>query len=347
MCGKCVKVLYHANYNAPKCKTGERMSSAAQDKQPRIKVGVSACLLGFEVRYNGTHKHMPLLTGELSRYFEFVPTCPEQGAGMGVPRPPIRLVGDPASPRAVEVDDPSRDATAALQHYAAQRIPQLQDLAGYIFIKNSPSCGLFRVKVYLDNGMPGPTPGRGIFAAALTQAMPLLPVEEDGRLHDPVLRENFMTRVFAMHEWQTLCAQGLTVQGLIGLHSRYKYTLMAHAPQDYTALGRLLSDAGKHDPALLGPRYFEQMMTALQKKATRKSNTNVLMHLQGYLKKQLRAEEKTSLGRVIANYRQGIVPLVVPVTMLRHYFDLFPDPYIARQSFLQPYPDDLSLRNAL
>jgi uncharacterized protein YbgA (DUF1722 family)/uncharacterized protein YbbK (DUF523 family) len=323
------------------------MNGAGQDKKRAIKVGVSACLLGFEVRYNGTHKHMPLLTGELARYFDFVPTCPEQGAGMGVPRPPIRLVGDPANPRAVRVADASHDATAALQGYAEQRIPQLQDLCGYVFIKNSPSCGLFRVKVYLDNGMPGPTPGRGIFAAALTQAMPLLPVEEDGRLQDPVLRENFVTRVFAMHEWRQLCAQGLSAAGLIALHSRYKYTLMAHAPQEYAALGRLLADVGKHDPQVLGPRYFEQMMRALQQKATRKTNTNVLMHLQGYLKKQLQPVEKGSLTKVIDSYRRGIVPLVVPVTMLRHYFELFPDPYIARQSFLQPYPDDLSLRNAL
>lgn len=323
------------------------MAMPDEKNQVRVKVGVSACLLGFAVRYNGTHKHTPLLTQELSRYFDFVPTCPEQGAGMGVPRPPIRLVGDPAAPRAVRVEDPSHDATQQLLNYAQQRIPQLQELAGYIFIRNSPSCGLFRVKVYQDNGMPGPIPGRGIFAAALTQAMPLLPVEEDGRLRDPVLRENFITRVFAMHEWQQLCASGLTVPGLIALHSRYKYTLMAHAPQHYTALGRLLADAGKHDPHLLGPCYFQQMMQALQHKATRKTNTNVLMHLQGYLKKQLQSAEKDSLSRVIESYRKGIVPLIVPLTMLRHYFELFPDPYIARQSFLQPYPDELSLRNAL
>jgi len=321
--------------------------SATRPSPAKIKVGVSACLLGQPVRYNGTHKHMPLLTEQLARYFEFVPTCPEVGAGMGVPRPPIRLVGDAAAPRAVRVDDASVDFTQPLQSYAAERIPELQDLAGYIFIKNSPSCGLFRVKVYLDNGSPGPTPGRGLFAAALTSAMPLLPVEEDGRLQDPVLRENFITRVFAMHEWQQLCARGLSAATLIDLHSRYKYTLMAHAPKDYTRLGQLLADAGNHDPRVLGPRYFSGMMQALQCKATRKSNTNVLMHLQGYLKKKLQGNEKSSLCKVIEQYRQGIVPLIVPVTLLKHYFHLFPDPYINHQAFWQPYPDELSLRNSL
>ncbi|MES2603713.1 MAG: DUF523 and DUF1722 domain-containing protein [Pseudomonadota bacterium] len=317
------------------------------DTPAKIKVGVSACLLGQEVRYNGSHKHMALLTEQLSTYFEFVPTCPEVGAGMGIPRPPIRLVGDVAAPRAVEVSNPGLDHTDQLQAYADQRIPQLNELAGYVFIKNSPSCGLFRVKVYLDNGMPGPVPGRGIFAAALTKAMPLLPVEEDGRLQDPVLRENFITRVFAMHAWQQLCAKGLTAAGLIDLHSRYKYTLMAHAPQDYSKLGQLLADAGKHDPNELGPRYFALMMQLLQRKATRKTNTNVLMHLQGYLKKQLQANEKSSLASTIDSYRQGIVPLVVPVTLLKHYFHVFPDPYVNRQTFWQPYPAALGLRNSL
>jgi uncharacterized protein YbgA (DUF1722 family) len=177
--------------------------------------------------------------------------------------------------------------------------------------------------------------------------MPLLPVEEDGRLHDPVLRENFITRVFAMQAWRDLCAKGLTAAGLIDLHSRYKYTLMAHSPQDYSALGKMLADAGKHDPNELGPRYFAGMMQALQRKATRKSNTNVLMHLQGYLKKQLQATEKSSLGRVIEQYRSGLIPLIVPVTLLKHYFQVFPDPYIDRQSYFQPYPDELSLRNSL
>jgi uncharacterized protein YbgA (DUF1722 family)/uncharacterized protein YbbK (DUF523 family) len=317
------------------------------DTTSKIKVGISSCLLGQEVRYDGGHKHSPLCTQQLAQYFEFVPTCPELGAGLGVPRPAIRLVGDPAAPRAVQVGNASIDVTTRLQDFADRRVPQLTDLCGYIFMKNSPSCGLFRVKVYQDNGYPHPQGGRGLFAAALTQAMPLLPVEEDGRLQDPVLRENFITRVFAWHDWHALQAAGLSAKVLTDFHARYKYTLMAHSPQDYSALGRMLADAGKHDPEELGAQYFTRLMQALQQLATRKTHTNVLMHLQGYLKKQLAPREKESMGSVIEQYRKGILPLVVPITLLRHHFHQHPDPYIERQSYLQPYPDDLRLRNQL
>lgn len=313
----------------------------------RIKVGISSCLLGQEVRYNGGHKHSTLCTQQLAKYFDFVPTCPELGAGLGVPRPAIRLVGDPAAPRAVQVDDPGIDVTGQLQDFAAQRVLQLQDLCGYIFIKNSPSCGLFRVKVYQDSGYPHPDGGRGLFAAALTRAMPLLPVEEDGRLQDPVLRENFVTRVFAWHNWRVLEAEGLSAKRLTDFHARYKYTLMAHSPQDYAALGRLLATAGKQDPVQLGQVYFAGLMQALQRLATRRTHTNVLMHLQGYLKQHLAPREKEHMSSVIEQYRKGILPLVVPITLLRHHFHQHPDPYIERQAYLQPYPDDLRLRNLL
>ncbi len=313
----------------------------------RIKVGISSCLLGNEVRYNGGHKLSTLCTNDLSRYFEFVPTCPEAGAGLGIPRPPIRLVGDPHAPRAVRVQDAGVDVTDSLKAYSATRLPELGDLCGYIFIKNSPSCGLFRVKVYRANGMPHDEPARGIFATEFTRAYPLLPVEEDGRLQDPVLRENFIARVFAWRNWQEMKANGLSAAALIDFHSRYKYTLMAHSPQQYQQLGRMLADAGKHDSSVLGERYFSGLMQALQQKATRRTNTNVLMHLQGYLKKKLQAGEKQGIGAIIEQYRKGIVPLVVPVTMLRHYFQQHRDPYIEKQSYLQPYPDELSLRNAL
>jgi len=312
-----------------------------------IPVGISACLLGQNVRYNGGHKHSSLCSTQLGRYFEFIPTCPEAGAGLGIPRPAIRLIDDPASPRAVHVADSGIDVTDQLKAYAAQRVPELGDLCGYVFIKNSPSCGLFRVKVYQKNGHPHPDAGMGLFAEAFTHTYPLIPVEEEGRLHDPVLRENFIVRVFALHNWKALCNKGLSASALTDFHSRYKYTLMAHSPADYQSLGRMLADAGRHDPQDLGSRYFPALMQALQKRATRKSNTNVLMHLQGYLKKVLQPREKQSLGQVIENYRKGIVPLVVPVTLLRHHFHQYPDDYIEKQFYQQPYPDDLSLRNDL
>ena len=199
-------------------------------KNDKIKVGISSCLLGQEVRYNGGHKHSALCTRELSRYFEFVDSCPEVSVGLGVPRKPIRLVGEPSQPRAVGVDDPNTDVTDALREYGEHRVEELDDLCGYIFIKGSPSCGLFRVKVYNEKGFPQEEMGRGIFARVLTDHNPLLPVEEAGRLQDAVLRENFITRVFAYSNWQKLKAGGLTASGLIDFHSRYKYTLMAHNP---------------------------------------------------------------------------------------------------------------------
>ena len=313
----------------------------------KIKVGISSCLLGEKVRYNGGHKQSTLCTELLARWFDYVPTCPELGAGLGVPRATIRLVGDPRAPRVVEVERPEIEVTDVMLDYAQRRIPELHSLCGYIFMRNSPSCGMFRVKVYQESGYPHPDPGQGVFARALSEAMPLLPVEEDGRLQDPVLRENFVTRVFAMHNWQQVMAKGLTRASLIDFHSRYKYTLMAHDPVQQTALGRMLAEVGKHDPEVLGPRFFAALMQVLQRKATRRTNTNVLMHLQGYLKKQLQPREKQSMTETIEHYRQGIVPLVVPVTVLRHHFHQHQDDYISRQTFLQPYPDALGLRNAL
>lgn len=313
----------------------------------KIKVGISSCLLGNEVRYDGGHKHSRLCTDSLSRYFEFVSECPEVGVGMTVPRKPIRLIGDVDAPRAVYTHDQAIDFTDKIQEFGDKKAEQHSDLCGYIFMKDSPSCGVFRVKVYQDSGYPAATPGRGIYAKAITDANPLLPVEESGRLTDAFLRENFITRVFAYHNWQQLMQQGLTHQAIIEFHSRYKYVLMAHSPSQYVLLGQMLADAGKHEVKELGERYFAALMEQLRNLASRKTHTNVLMHLQGYLKKVLSPTEKQELSEIIDNYRIAQVPLIVPITLLKHHFRNHPDPYIAKQAYLQPYPEDLSLRNAI
>lgn len=313
----------------------------------KIKVGISSCLLGQEVRYDGTHKHLRVATDSLSRYFDFVPECPEVAIGMGVPRKPIRLIGDVDHPKAVAVHDESIDYTSQLATFGEQKARELTNISGYIFMKNSPSCGLFRVKVYQENGYPAATPGRGLYARAFTDAHPLLPVEESGRLCDPLLRENFVTRVFAYADWQALQQHGLTHQAIIDFHVRYKYCLMAHSPAKYVELGRMLADAGRHEPNELGQRYFTALMTVLSTLASRKTHTNVLMHLQGYLKTKLSSHEKVELGKIIEQYRTAQIPLIVPVTLLKHHFNNHPDPYIARQAYLQPYPDDLGLRNTI
>lgn len=313
----------------------------------KISIGISSCLMGEEVRFNGGHKLSRLCVNTLSDFFEYKAICPEVGIGLGIPRKAIHLIGDPDAPRAVNTSDESIDVTDQLKEFAEQTIPTLDKICGYIFIKGSPSCGLFRVKVY-NKGNPNPVDsGRGIYAQEVTKSMPLLPVEEAGRLTDPVLRENFIARVFAYHRWQKLIQQGLSASSILDFHVAYKYSLMANDPQTYTRLGQLLADAGKYDPNELGEKYFTELMQALTKKATRKSNTNVLTHLQGYLKKQLQSKEKEKLIEVIEQYRKGIVPLIVPVTLLQHHFNIHPNDYISKQAFFDPYPQELSLRNAI
>ncbi|UZE11053.1 YbgA family protein [Pseudomonas sp. B21-053] len=311
------------------------------------KIAISACLMGAEVRFNGGHKESRLCSRTLTDYFDFVPVCPEVAIGLGIPREPIRLVGDVEHPEAVGTVNREINVTQPLAEYGQKMAAELDDICGYIFMQKSPSCGLLRVKVYHANGAPVDGGGRGIYAQAFCERHPDLPVEEDGRLNDPVLRENFLTRVFAYSAWQQLLQEGLSRRGLIDFHSRYKYLLMAHNPVQYKTLGNLLGNMGQTDPKELGPRYFSELMEALKKCATRRTHTNVLQHISGYLKQAITAEDKQEMQRVIGQYRHGIVPLVVPLTLLKHYFRQHPDPYIAQQVYLQPHPENLSLRNAI
>ncbi|SEI04057.1 YbgA family protein [Pseudomonas asplenii] len=311
------------------------------------KIAISACLMGAEVRYNGGHKQSLLCRHSLSEHFDFIPICPEVAIGLGTPREPIRLVGDPHQPRAVGTVHAEHDVSQALADYGTRMAGELTDICGYIFMQKSPSCGLERVKVYQDRGRPAEHAGRGLFAAAFCSLQPDLPVEEEGRLNDPVLRENFLTRVLAYADWQQLLANGLTRRTLTDFHSRYKYLLMAHNPVQYKVLGHLLGSMGKADAHEIGPRYFSELMSALKKCATRRTHTNVLQHLSGYLKQSISSEDKEEMQHLIGQYRQGIVPLVVPLTLLKHHFRQYPDPYVGLQVYLQPHPENLSLRNSI
>lgn len=312
-----------------------------------IKVGISACLLGEPVRFNGGHKESRLCSETLARHFEFVSVCPEVAIGLGTPRQPIRLVGDPDHPRAVGSVHAELDVTDALTAYGQQVATELHDICGFVLMQKSPSCGMERVKVYQANGHPIEGGGSGLFAHALMQARPDLPIEEDGRLNDPVLRENFLTRIFAYAEWQRLVASGVTRKALVEFHSRYKYQLMATDPVQYKALGRLVATVGKQPLEAFAPSYFSQLMEALKKTASRGTHTNVLQHLSGYLKRDLGTQDKQELQRLIDQYREGVVPLVVPMTLLKHHFRRHPDRYVATQVYLQPHPEDLSLRNGI
>jgi uncharacterized protein YbgA (DUF1722 family)/uncharacterized protein YbbK (DUF523 family) len=310
----------------------------------RIRLGISSCLLGERVRYDGNHRHDGFITGTLGRYFEFVPLCPEVAIGLGVPRAPIRLVGPAAAPRAIGTDDPQRDVTEALAAYGRRMARALGDISGYIFKSQSPSCGLERVKIYPRSGMPT-RDGRGVYAAAVLAARPGLPAEEEGRLNDPRLRENFIERVFCYRRWQALQAQGLSPARLVEFHTRHKFTLLAHGTESYRALGRLVARAAKGDIRALAEEYLERFMDALAHPATPARHANVMLHLMGYLKRELDAADKAELLAQIHAFRLGEAPLAAPLVLLRHHFRRHPHPYVARQTYLYPDPRELLLRS--
>jgi len=312
----------------------------------RIRLGISSCLLGQEVRYDGGHKHNGYITESLGQFFEFVPFCPEVAIGLGVPRPPIRLVKGVDGTRARGIKNPTLDVTDRLAEYAAKVAPKLRGVSGYILKKGSPSCGMERVKVYGRQGV-SVSAGAGIYAGALMELLPELPFEEEGRLMDPVLRENFIERVFVYHRWQQLAGQRLTARRLVEFHTRHKFIVLAHDEKRYRELGRLVATADRRGIAAIGQDYITLLMQALRKPATRTRHSNVLQHLFGFFKDNLDAGDKRELLALIDSYRRGHVPLVVPITLIRHYLRRFPEPYVSAQYYLAPHPDELMLRNQI
>ena len=310
-----------------------------------IKVGVSACLLGEPVRYDGGHKHDPYLTGTLGKFFSFVPVCPEVECGMTIPREAMRLEGDPAAPRLMT--RLSRiDKTEQMLAYCSRRLRELEqaDLCGFIFKKDSPSSGLFRVKVYGAGGMATKS-GSGIFAAAVAGHFPLLPLEEEGRLNDPAIRENFIERVFSYRRWKDFLEDGFSLGRLVEFHTAQKLLMMAHSPEIYRSLGALVANGRELDPKTLAARYEELFMKGLALHATVKKQTNVLQHIMGYFKKSLSPAEKEELLALITQYHDRLVPLIVPVTLLRHYVRKYDQKYLQQQAYLAPHPAELMLRN--
>ena len=312
----------------------------------KIAVGISSCLLGEAVRFDGGHKLDNYITGTLGRYFDFVPVCPEVAIGLPVPRPPIRLVRMDDGVHVRGVKDPSLDVTDKLHAYGRKTAKSLRGVSGFILKRASPSCGMERVKVYAADGH-SVNKGSGAFAEEMMRLQPLLPVEEEGRLGDPGLRENFIMRVFVYHRWQQLVKSRLSAKKLIDFHSDHKYLVMAYSLAAYKRLGKLLANAGREDIKGLAQEYIEGMMEALRRPATRKQHANVLQHLLGYLKNQLDSEDKAEMLEVIEQYREGVVPLIVPITLLRYHFRRHPHEYIERQVYLMPHPQELMLRNLI
>jgi len=310
-----------------------------------LRLGISRCLLGDEVRFDGGHKRDSFLTDVFGRYVEWVPVCPEVEAGLGTPREAMRLIGDPQNPRLVTIET-GIDHTHALEAMATDRTEKLKklDLSGYVFKKGSPSCGIERVRLYDEHGMSN-RKGVGLFARAFMKQFPLTPVEEEGRLCDPTLRENFIERVFCYRRWQDLIQRGATRQALVQFHTIHKYLLMAHHPQQYEILGRLIGQAHRSRPKELAHRYGELFMNTLAVKATVRKHVNVLHHIIGHFKERLSANEKSELLSVIGDYHHGLSPLVVPLTLIKHYVRIFDVSYIREQVYLNPHPKELMLRN--
>jgi uncharacterized protein YbgA (DUF1722 family)/uncharacterized protein YbbK (DUF523 family) len=309
-----------------------------------IRVGISACLLGEQVRFDGGHKRDTFLTETLGPFVEWVPVCPEVESGFGTPREPMRLVRTVDGVRLLTVKS-GVDVTAPLADFVERRVPALaaEGLSGFVLKKDSPSCGLERVKMYGRGGMATRT-GRGLFAGALIEQYPNLPVEEEGRLSDPRLRENFVERLFAYTRLRELFRRRWSVGSLVAFHTAHKLILMAHAPDSYRALGRLTASAQSLPRPELVRRYTDAFMAALRVAATRGRHTNVLQHMAGYFKRQLDRAAREELLGTIEDYRRGLVPLVVPVTLIRHHVRTHRVDYLASQLYLEPYPKELMLR---
>ncbi|WP_430455970.1 YbgA family protein [Rheinheimera sp.] len=311
----------------------------------KLKIGISACVLGQKVRYDGGHKQSDFCTATLLPFADFVPFCPEQALGMGVPRPAIRLMKNASEQiRLVNNKDSSIDHTDAMQALCAERLPQMADFSGYIVCAKSPSCGMERVRLVDEKGAQLGKVAVGLFTRELMQQYPWLPVEEDGRLLDAGIRESFVTRIYALAHWQQLMADGFSIGKLVKYHSQYKFVLLAHHPVAYRELGRLVAQGKLFAPAELANRYLISMQQALTQPTTRKNHANVLMHLQGFFKKVLSAEAKAELLQLIHQYRLGHIPLLAPLTLLKHHLRLHPDDYVACQRYLQPFPTELGVR---
>jgi len=314
--------------------------------EKEIRIGVSSCLLGQEVRYHGGHARDRYVVETLSDHLTLVPVCPEAEVGMGTPRETVRLVGSAEEPRMVG-SKTETDWTARMNRWSRQRTRELaaEDLCGFVFKKNSPSCGVFRVKVYTDKGHLAIPPGRGLFAAEFARCYPLVPIEEEGRLHDPGLRENFLERVFAFRRLKDLFTGSWKRGEVIAFHAREKYLLMAHGPQKLKELGQLTARIKDHRPAEFRAAYMARFMEIMALKGTVRKHTNALQHMVGYLRKHLSSEERQRVLAVIEDYRRELVPLIVPMTLVRHYIELHDVPYVGDQTYLNPHPRELALRN--
>jgi uncharacterized protein YbgA (DUF1722 family)/uncharacterized protein YbbK (DUF523 family) len=311
----------------------------------KIRLGISTCLLGEPVRYDGGHKLDRFLRDTLGRYVEYVPVCPEAECGLGTPREAMHLEGEPGAPRLVTIRT-KRDLTELMTDWSERKVKELEssDLCGFIFKSNSPSSGMERIRIFDRNGIPHKT-GVGIFAGIFMKHFAVLPVEDEGRLHDPAIRENFIERIFVFKRWREMLEKGPVSSRLIEFHSRHKLLIMSHSPKHAGAMGKPVAKSGSIPLDQILSNYEAMLMEALRLKATVKKNTNVLQHIMGYFKKMLTQDEKLELSELIANYHRGYLPLIVPITLLSHYVRKYERTYLMGQFYLDPHPLELQLRN--
>ncbi|WP_286267375.1 YbgA family protein [Thalassotalea atypica] len=313
-------------------------------RKEELKIGISACLIGEKVRFDASNKPSTFCINELGQHVTYKSFCPEVAIGLPIPRPTIRQIKQDDIIQ-VSRPDGSGDVTSALKAYGQKVAKLTNDLSGYVFCAKSPSCGMERVKVYSPEGNALVSDGIGVFAKEIMDANPLLPCEENGRLNDPLIRENFVARIFAYKHWQNLVASDLTKHKLMTFHSQYKYTVMSHDLIAYKELGQLLAQPGM-PLEKMAELYISGLMAALKIKATRKKHANTLSHIQGYFSKHLKKNERKELCEQIDAYREGLIPLIAPLTLIKHYLLQYPKDYLAKQSYLSPYPDALKLRYA-
>ncbi|MEQ6885275.1 DUF523 and DUF1722 domain-containing protein [Salicola sp. Rm-C-2C1-2] len=315
-----------------------------EPQRRKIPVGISSCLLGEEVRHDGGHKHKRYLTEVLSKFFEFRSLCPELEAGLGVPRPAIHLRRYDSGLRLITTNGDA-DHTEAMEGWIQAVLPALSGLRGFILKAKSPSCGMERIRIHNQEGEITRRDGRGLFAQALMDAYPLLPVEEEGRLNDNHLRENFIERVFVYDDWCRMMEQGLTASGLLSFHTRHKFQLLAHCQKTYRELGPMLANLRAEPLADLAERYISSFMQAMNRQISRGDHANAMQHLMGFLRNTMSDADRKMLREQIDLYQQGQVPLVVPMTLLRMAQRREPVAYLKQQDYLTPYPDELGLRN--
>ena len=311
----------------------------------KIRLGVSSCLLGEMVRFDGGHQLDRYLRDTLGQYVEYVPVCPEVEVGLPTPRETLRLVEKDDGPHLV-FSKSGEDITDKMLSWAKNRVKELEqeDLCGFVFKAKSPSSGMERVKLYDRNGVPSKQ-GVGLFARTFTEHFPLLPVEEDGRLHDPRLRENFVECIFTFKRWRDMLAKGQTAGNLVDFHTRHKLLILSHSPEIYRKMGKLVATAGNVEIKSLLADYEALLMKGMRLRTTVRKQVNVLQHLIGFFKKDLSADEKQELLEQIKLYRQGTMPLIVPLTLINHYVRKYQQTYLLQQHYLNPHPIELQLRN--